>query len=250
MDDHQASSMKAGGFYGRVSGRDDVSLQRQLEIALEKAASGGYVIPSGHLYRYADNQITGISRSRSEWDRLMQVITTSPPPFDRLFIMDSSRLGRWGDPRWRPYIEVTLELAGVQIIFCDVEHPVEFSEGMLDSDVGQYLSDVIDTVNASRERTRIIRRFRMAKRDRVRNGFYPGGSVPYGYVRVLVHRTTGEVIREVAPNEDVRLPDCHFSIRPASDGTADVVRFVFRAIREGLPVSAGDDCLPEFRSQA
>lgn len=226
-------SPRLAGFYGRVSGTDDESIYNQLAIAREVAASEGYEIPNGLEYLYEDVHVSGTTKRRRGFDRLIGDIRAGEVPFDRLYIRATDRLGRWSDPRMYDYFEIEFEMHGVTIRFCDAQRHLQLAEGVDDADVGMYLSNKVDAINGARERTRIIRKMRRAKRLRVLKGFYPGARAPYGFDRVLVDKDTREVLRVVEPGERVYIDGYRVTLQGATDRRRDAVRFVFDSIEHG-----------------
>jgi len=228
--------LRKASFYGRVSGPDEESIDNQLTVARERAREEGFEIPDGAGFIFADVFVSGATTSRKQFDRLKKVIENGEAGFTRIYVRASDRFGRWSNPRMYDYFLVHFEQHGVEVHFCDVEKNLNFSEGVSDSDVGQYILDKCVNVNDARTRTDLIRKMRRAKRTRARNGFYPGGLAPYGFDRVLVHAKTRAVIRVVPRGERVAIDDCHFALIPQKGPTSDAVRTIFDCLDRGLSI--------------
>lgn len=243
---HEAQMIKKARFYGRVSTLDDESVDSQLRWAREEAARIGYVIPEGPGYVYADDHISGVRRDRFGLETLIADVTSADPAHsgadaDLILIRDRARLWRGFDPRFPIHLEYLFDQHGTKIIFGDSERTIDYSDGVSDADIGLFISNVVDTVGAARERTRMMRKFRQRRRELVKDGFFPAGAVPYGLERILVRRETGEVVQVVPPDMTVRQPGCHFKLRVARDPEdpekfspeAEVVAFIFDSIEAG-----------------
>ncbi|MDQ3555881.1 MAG: recombinase family protein [Gemmatimonadota bacterium] len=228
---------RPAAFYGRVSGRDSESIDQQLVVVREIAARDGYFIPNGPRFVFQDVNITGASQSRNGFDALEALVTgPTKPEFDRLYVRDFRRFGRWKDPRRHDYYAVLFENHGVEIRYCSVERHVEYSEGMRDSDFGQYFVDKVDQAHGSRELTEMSLKFRRAKRDRVIKGFYPTGLAPHGFKFALVHKHTREVYRVLERGERMQMVDHHFILVPGEEAELEVVRFIFDSAQGGRSI--------------
>ena len=227
--------VKIASAYIRCGIADDVSAAEQLRICRERAAELGYSIPDEHVF--VDNGVSGATNTRPAFDRLKEVITSAGAPFDRLYIRDRSRLGRWSDPRMYDYHAVHFEQHGVEITCC-AEWTTPANAAVLDSDAGLYLSRRVEAVFAAHERQSMVRRLRTGKEHRARSGFYPWAHAPYGLMRVVVEPTTNEVLRVIQPHDRLRLRGAFVQLRPATDGSADVVRGIFQALEQGQTARA------------
>jgi hypothetical protein len=232
MPEHEP---RIAAFYGRVSGKDEESIETQLAIAIEVAARDGYIIPDGPAFRFADVRVSGLTRTRNGWSRLLQVIQgPEKPPFERVYVRNLQRLGRWKDPRRFPHYEVLFEDAGAPIRYCEQERQIEFSDGIRASDVGVYISDTVDMVRTSRDHTDLVNKFRTRRRQMVLQGFYPSGHAPYGYMFAEVDPDTRAVLGFVRRGSRTRTRGSRLQLVPADDGSAELVRSIFRWAGEGM----------------
>ena len=226
---------RIAAFYGRVSGDDEESIETQLAIAIEVAARDGYIIPEGPAFRFADIRTSGLTRTRNEWSRLLKAIDGPERPlFDRVYVRNRQRLGRWKDPRRFPHYEVRFEDAGVPIRYCEEERHIEFSEGISDADMGIYISNTVDIVRTSRDHTDLVNKFRKRRRQMVLLGFYPFGRAPYGYMFAEVDPDTREVLGYVRRGRRIRTRGSRLQLVPADDGSAELVRSIFQWAGEGM----------------
>jgi hypothetical protein len=223
----------AAGFYGRVSGDDDESIQSQLMVARETAAKEGFYIPNDPEYVFSDVHVSGVTTSRNGFDQLLRQVEDRATKFSRLYIRGVNRFGRWSNVRLYDYHIVHFYQHGVVIRFCDVERHLDFSEGSTDSDFGLYLASKVEDFKAAKERTDIIRAMKRGKRKHVINGQYPSVATPYGTDLVWVNPDTDEVVHRRELGQIVRIPDCKRTLRFTDDRRIDAVKFIFRRILEG-----------------
>lgn len=232
MPEHES---RIAAFYGRVSGKDEESIETQLAIAIEVAARDGYIIPEGPAFRFADVRVSGLTRTRNGWSRLLEIIQgPEKPPFERVYVRNLQRLGRWKDPRRFPHYEVLFEDAGAPIRYCEQERQIEFSDGIRDSDIGVYISDTVDMVRTSRDHTDLVNKFRKRRREIVLKGFYPFGHPPYGYMFAEVDPDSGAVLAYIRRGDRTRTRGTRLKLVPADDGSEELIRSIFRWAREGM----------------
>lgn len=232
-------SLKPAGFYGRVSGDDEESIESQLAFCRQRAAEDGYYIPNVFGFQFSDVYVKGTTDNRPGLDALDRMICAGKTaPFDRVYVRDVKRLGRWKDPRKHDYYAVKWEKEGVWIRYADKAEHVTYSEGVKDSDVGRYVIDKVDHVQTSRDRTEIESRLFNARRTRLIKGFLPGGRPPYGLVRVLVHKESREVLRVLEPGESTQIEGYRASFRCGDESELKVVRFIFDGVEAGRSYDA------------
>jgi hypothetical protein len=232
--DNIASPKRLAAFYGRVSGRDGDSLETQLLIAREFAAADGFVIPDDPRFLFTDYNVSGKRTKRSSFDRLQEIVESpAGAPFDRVYVRDRKRLGRWKDPRRITYYAVRFEDHGVEIRFCDQKTHVRYSEGIDDSDTGAYLSETVDNMRTSRDHAELVTKFRRRKRELVKKGFYPGPDAPFGYAIAEIDPDTGLQIAVLGRRERTRNRRAYRRLVPATDGSAEIVRWIFEEVARG-----------------
>jgi hypothetical protein len=239
-DSASPAGLKPALFYGRVSKDDDESVDTQLLTCREIALSEGFYIPDGPLHCYGDDAVSGAVRHRNGLDQLLKNVTSGrvgaqgrEAAATRLYIREKARAWRGVDPRFPNHLGYLLSEHGVDVRYCDNDRHVDYSQGVSDADIGVFISDMVDVVNASRERTRNSGKFRSKKRELVKRGFYPSPIAPYGMERILVDKETREFVQVVPRGVTVRMPGCRFMIRVAQDETADHLRFMYASIIAG-----------------
>lgn len=197
-------SEKFAASYARNSDEDSDGLQSQHLGNEQRAAVDGYLIPRSVDFRFEDDDTTGISKRRKGFDRLLQVITSGEAKFDRVYVKDRTRLGRWSDPRFGFYLEVLAEEHGVKIVYSENEKHVDYGGEPSPDMIGLFLKEAVDGVVASQERERLIKRVTGGMRYWVMRGFYPGSSAPYGLERWLADESTGALLERIPDGRAVR----------------------------------------------
>lgn len=189
------SNQNLAAAYGRKSDDDQQGVYDQWELCARRAEADGRHIPDDN--RFGDNDSTGKTSARREFERLVNVVTGGRAPFRHLYVKDKTRFGRWVDPRKHTYYECLFEEHGVKIVYCNQKEEVDFSAGVLGSEIGVYLKDSVDNFYAAQERLEIISRTRTGKRQALMRGSYPTHLIPYATRRILVSRLTGETLGEI-----------------------------------------------------
>lgn len=233
--------------YGRKSTRDKEGLNAQFLANQQKAASEGYQIPASSDFRFEDDETVGTTKKRQGFDRLFRLVKSGRAPFKRLYVKDKTRLGRWSDPRYHTWLEMTFELHGVQIRYCDdPDGPIDYTSTNPNEVLGRHLTDQVKNASAASERAQLTRRVTGGLRKRVHDGYYPGARAPYGTRRVLVNKLTRRIEPQELPHYGtIRRTDCHFGLMWATDGTVQVVRRIFALAQQGLSLRRIADHLNE-----
>lgn len=210
----------------RSTGRQETSLQTQLEWALAEAArqqvhlEGSVadldcMIARGeHHFRhlYLDDGITGADLDRPGFRAFVEEALTNQD-ISHLFAFKRDRLGRPDDPLSMMTIEQQLSRAGLTIVFndrvvtpafngqTDLSHIVEMLFGYHQS--GEFLKSLAE---------RVI----LAQSQLAREGYWTGGNPPYGFARYLVDGE-GNVVEELPKGKHVRQPGHHVRILPKDE---------------------------------
>lgn len=219
--------------YARKSTADDPGLKAQHLVNVQKAGADQYVIPESSQFRFEDDETSGRTTSREDLDRLIEVVTSGEAPFDRVYIKDKTREGRFADPRFHFFLQVLFELHGVRICYSDRDVQLDFSRGMTPDMFGLFLKDVLDGVMASEELTRLIKRITEGSRIWVMKGFFPGARPPYALERWYADEQTGEIIEPVDEHAIVRRPGQRFKLRFRRDESVGVVKEIFDRLDAG-----------------
>lgn len=224
---------KLAASYARKSNEDHEGILGQHLVNEQRARKDDYMIPATPEFRYEDDDTTGISKRRSGFDKLLEFIRSGEAKFDRVYVKDKTRLGRWSDPRYAFFLEVLFEEHGVRIVYSENEQSLDYSGQITPDMVGLFLKDAVDGVVASQERERLIRRTTGGMRTWVLRGFYPGARVPYGLERWLADESTGTLLERIPDGVAVRRKGCRYKLSWSKDGSREVIREVFRRIEAG-----------------
>lgn len=240
-----ASGKNLAGGYVRISLDNLSGTEDQFFITAQRAEKDGYTIPAGdELFQYVDNDATGKNSDREGLQRLLDLMLeivqsngTKKAPFDRLYVKDRTRLGRWNDPREHSFIEVLCKKAGVTVCYCD-EKIISYDDAEASEITAPFLLGQIANLNASAERRKIVKRTREGCRSAAVKGLYPGSRPAYGMERWLTNKLTGAVMEKVPRGRILKSEGCGYTLRPATDGTARVVQDVFRRFEAGETMNA------------
>lgn len=235
---------------GRKSDANDISLGHQHRINRERAARDGLRIPEGPDFEFGDDDTSGKTRRRSDFDRLVRLVQSGTAPFRYVYFKDRSRLGRWKDPRLISYYEVLFEEHGVKIRYSGEERHVDFSEGMASSDVGHFVYTQMGTVQTATELTTTLWRTRGGLSTHFKDGYYVGARAPYGTVRWLVNSRTGEFVRALSRGELLRYKDHRFKLRWSEGDECKVIRLIFEEIAGGRSLNKVAELLSSKRYPA
>ena len=215
--------------YARKSDDDPDGIETQHSINAHAALALGYFIPEDRRFRYDDNHTSGATTSRPGLDRLRED-GRNGPPWSIAFAKDRSRVGRFDDPKYLTYLEVSLQLeGGVSLRYVYDAAPAADATANHGLRLARDMVALIDAYGAGEERRTIVRRCRSGKRARVKAGNYPGGAqVPYGTVRCLYDPGTrlsrpldvSAIVAGRRPEEVIRL-------QWAEDGSPAVVARIF-----------------------
>lgn len=222
--------------YERKSTSDPYGIDEQYLINKQKAAGEGFIIPDDLRFRFSDDDTSGVTKSRRGFDRLKKIIEEGEAPFERVYVKDRTRLGRWDEPRMHFYYEMHFQENGVVVRYADEDDSA--ADGDDDGRAtARFLKASVGNLTASTERKRLMRRIRAGVRGRVINGFYPGSIAPYGTVRWLANKYDKTLIQEVAMHAGVRMSDCSYRLLWASDGRKEVVAEIFERYEAGASMT-------------
>lgn len=231
----EAPSLAAS--YARKSDDDPAGIDAQHLGNSQKALSEGYMIPESPAFRFEDDDTTGVTKSRSGMDRLLQVVFSGQAPFKRVYIKDVTRHGRW-DARYGIWAEVECERHGVELRFCEEEEHPDFSQTDSSQSLGSSLKRFIDRHVATQERTRLIKRVTGGMRYFVLRGFFPGARAPYAAERWVADKQTGMLIERVPVGKTIRMDGCAYKLRWVEGEPFEVVQAIYRWVEEGVSLAA------------
>ena len=238
INDEAQDDQLLAASYVRKSDEDNEGLQSQHVANEQRAAADGYLIPRSPDFRFEDDDTTGVSKRRKGFDRLLQIITSGEAKFDRVYIKDRTRLGRWSDPRFGFYLEVLCEEHGVKIVYSENEKHVDYAGEFSPDMIGLFLKEAVDGVVASQERERLIKRVTGGMRYWVLRGFYPGSSAPYGLERWLADETNGALLERIPEGQAVRKSGCRYKLSWQDGVPRDVIREIYRLVESGRSLAS------------
>lgn len=205
--------------YARQStAKQEKSVGQQIEWALETAKEMGLTLSVPKDYvdlarphtgtpnrlgaAYFDSAISGAT---SVDDRpglkAMLAYAMSNEDVGYILVWDRARLGRWERNEVGVGIEKDLREAGITIVTkSEVLRPRLISDGSQVSDVVAYL----EFQQAGSYRVGLAESVLRGQSDVAKDGFWCGGSAPYGFVRMVFDEKTQRVGHEIAKNLSMR----------------------------------------------
>jgi DNA invertase Pin-like site-specific DNA recombinase len=231
---HQTVTV-AGG-YARQSDDDPEGIALQWRIIEEYARTRNWIVPQDPGFRFSDDGVSGERLSRPDYDRLKAVVSSrAGSPFSVLIVRRPDRLGRWKDVRRRPSEELFFADHGVQIVYTnDTVERVNYSNVSDPRVAVQSITDVLTSVTDAQELGRLRERSTSRRREYAMQGFWVfSNSVPYGTERWIVDTQTRQPIRPMPERGTLRIPNGRCRLRWKTDGTADVVREIYRRVTGG-----------------
>src|SRR5215471_13722150 len=160
---------KLAAIYARVSTEDQgkgYSIPTQIEACQRLAQQEGYSVPESHIF--VDEGISGTTLDRPALRHLRDLVATQAVA--AVIILDPDRLSR----KMGKLLVLTDELQAANIPLLCVSHPVEYGpEGMLFFQMRGVIAEY--------EREKALERMARGRMGRVKQGYYAGGTIPYGY---------------------------------------------------------------------
>jgi hypothetical protein len=224
--------------YARKSTPDDMGLNAQHLINVQKAAGDNYTIPEDLTFRFEDDDTSGRRTKRDDLDRLIALVTSGKAPFSRIYVKDKTREGRFADPRFHFFLQVLFEQHGVKLCYSDRDVQLDFSKGDPRDMFGLLVRDLIESITSSQELSTLIKRVTEGSRIWVMRGFYPGNQAPYGLVRWYADERTGELLKKVVEGAVVKQKGRRFKLRFAEDASCDAVIRIFDQLEQGRSLAS------------
>src|SRR2546427_462007 len=168
----QTDTSKIAAIYARVSTEDQgkgYSIPTQIEACQALAQREGYTVPATHIF--VDEGISGTTLDRPALRRVRELVTAQA--IAAVIILDPDRLSR----KMGKLLVLTEELQAANIPLLCVSHPVEYGpEGMLFFQMRGVIAEY--------EREKALERMARGRLGRVKEGYYAGGTIPYGYTYI------------------------------------------------------------------
>lgn len=210
-------------FLRRSSGKQESSLQVQLEWAIREAAKLQVVLDASvtdlefmqsrgeHSYKSIrlDDAKTGADLERAGFLTFKADVLTDKS-ISHVFLIRRDRLARPEDATKMVSIEKEIRQSGVTFVMADkIGKPLDV--GL--PDIGEEISMWIDYYESGEFLRKHAERVISSKIILAKAGNWTGGRAPYGFARVLV-KASGEVREELVDGRRVREPGCHVRIMP------------------------------------
>ena len=229
-------------FLRRSSGKQESSLQVQLEWALKEAAKLEVALNAAlddlehmqgrglHSYKSIrlDDAVTGADLERAGF-LAFQADILADKSISHVFLIRRDRLARPEDAQKMVMVEKQLRQQGVTFIMSDkIGKPLD--RGVVD--IGDEISMWIDYFESGEFLKKHAERVISAKILLAKGGHWTGGRAPYGFIRVLVN-AAGKVLEELPDGRRVREPGCHVKIMPKDVAKLTVWIFILDLKHKG-----------------
>jgi DNA invertase Pin-like site-specific DNA recombinase len=199
--------------YARVSTKkqaeENTSIAVQLEVCRKLAAERGWKV----FYEYVDPGASGrTEKGRPQFSAMLQRALTPDPPFTEIIVYEHSRFYR--NVGESEVARVRLAVNGVHVH--SVMQPIE-DDGLLGS-----LAITIQAAVDEQHSKMTALKVRSGMRAAAEEGFFVGGTVPYGYKLEFAEKRGTKIKNRLAIDPD----------------PADVVRRMFELYLQGLGIKA------------
>jgi DNA invertase Pin-like site-specific DNA recombinase len=220
--------------YARKSDENELGCDAQHESNAAKAKLDGFLIPDSPEFRLSDDHTSGASDNRSAFKRLLTEAKAGAI-FSRVYVLNSDRFGRWDDTRLHSFYEVEFERAGSPIYYTEGHiRPENFATAEI-GDVARYaFGHTSSALVASEERKKICSRTKRGRRVALRNGFWPGASLPpYATERMIVDAETRRVLGPAPIKGNFKEKGTRFVLRWTKKREFRIVQEVFNRVEAG-----------------
>src|SRR6516162_11313058 len=177
MSTHSSGDIVRAAQYLRMSSENQrYSTENQQNAISEYAERNGYAVVAS----YIDAGKSGLSlKGRDALKQLLSDALATPRAFDAILVLDVSRWGRFQNPDQAAHYEFLCREAGVRVIYCGEPFGDDLTPM---TTIVKHLKRVM-AGEYSRELSAKMSR---AHRQQAQLGFRQGGSLIYGFRRVLV----------------------------------------------------------------
>jgi DNA invertase Pin-like site-specific DNA recombinase len=204
--------------YLRMSSENQrYSTENQQSAIAEYAGQNGYEVVAS----YIDAGKSGLSlKGRDALKRLLSDALATPRAFDAVLVFDVSRWGRFQNPDQAAHYEFLCRQAGVRVVY--VSEP--FGEDVAPiTTIVKHLKRVMASEYSRELSAKVVR----AKRQQAELGFRQGGSVIYGFRRLLVDPSRNP--RQILKSGEAKALDVDKVITvPGPPEELAVIRRIFR----------------------
>ncbi|MBI4022009.1 MAG: recombinase family protein [Candidatus Andersenbacteria bacterium] len=175
------------------------------------------------IHEEADEGKTGLLADRPGFQRLFHdwIRNDQAPSFDYVLVYDVSRWGRFQDQDEAAYYEFCCKREGKQVIYISRGFPKEEQRLM------SHLQTSIERYMAAEYSRQLSEKVFYGSAEVARQGYSAGGSACYGMQRLLLS-VEGKPLRVLKRGEHKQIANERVKFAPAPDGTATVVKEIFR----------------------
>jgi len=176
LETHVDGPIRAAQYLRMSSENQRYSTENQQNAIAEYAEQHGYAV----IASYIDAGKSGLSlKGRDALKQLLSDALATPRTFDAILVLDVSRWGRFQNPDQAAHYEFLCRQAGVRVVY--VNEP--FGE-----DVAPITTIIkhLKRVMAGEYSRELSVKLSRAKRQQAQLGFRQGGSILYGFRRLLV----------------------------------------------------------------
>jgi len=170
--------------------------QQKYSLANQSAAIAIYAEAHGYeiVRTYKDAGKSGVTTlGRDGLKALLSDVVGGTAEFSTILVLDVSRWGRFQDPDQGAHYEFICRDAGVAVRYCGEMFD---DDGSIGSSILKHLKRVM-AAEFSRE---LSSKVRFAQARGAERGFKQGGSIPYGFRRLLIG-ADGSLIAVLGPGE-------------------------------------------------
>lgn len=227
IDEHSGCVVRAAEYLRMSSDNQRYSTENQRNAIAEYACRHGYEIVAS----YIDAGKSGLSlRGRDALKNLLSDALAVKRKFDAILVLDVSRWGRFQNPDQAAHYEFLCRQAGVRVVYCgepfgeDVTPITTIIKHLKRVMAGEY----------SRELSEKMSR---AKRQQAQLGYRQGGTLIYGFRRLLVdaERVPRQILQR---GERKALTSDKVIVIPGPPEELEVIRRIFRMhVRQKLSIA-------------
>ncbi len=211
------NNVRAAQYLRMSSENQRYSTENQKNAIAEYAGQHGYEV----IASYIDTGKSGLSlKGRGALKQLLSDALATPRTFDAVLVFDVSRWGRFQNPDQAAYYEFLCRQAGVRVVY--VTEP--FGEDVAPiTTIVKHLKRVMASEYSRELSAKVVR----AKRQQAELGFRQGGTVLYGFRRLLVDaaRSPRQILK---PGEVKALDVDKVVVVPGPPDELAVIRRIFR----------------------